>query len=212
VSAATAKRALVEPGSRDRIDQVAVRLFARYGYDGVSLQRIANEVGLHKSTLFHHYGSKLEILDSVLDVVVDSVLACIQPLLEQPKPELETLLEVIDALVDLFSDNPDAAGLLVSVTVAPDDSEVRTAGSAERAMAFYGGVASWLERARRFGVVRKLSIRQAIPNLMGLVLFYPALADELADLVGPEPFSPRAREVRKAELRVLLSGMLAPRP
>src|SRR5690606_20462707 len=125
-------------------------------------------------------------------------------------PELDTLLDVLDHLVDHFSEEPDAARLLVSLMTAPDDSEVRSAGSAERAMTFYVALASWLERARRLGVVRQLSIRQAIPNLMGLVLFYPAVSRDLADLVGPEPFSERAREVRKAELRRLVRGMLAP--
>jgi TetR/AcrR family transcriptional regulator len=200
-----------ELGSRARIDRAAVKLFARYGYEGVSLQRIADEVGLHKSTLFHHYRSKLDLLDSALDDVIERVLEHMQPLIREARPSLDTLLGVVDALVDHFSDEPEAARLLVSVMAAPDDSEVRQAGSVERALAFYAGVASWLERARRQGVVRKISIRQAIPNLMGLVLFYPAVAGDVADLVGSEPFSARAREVRKAELRQVLRGMLDPR-
>ena len=101
--------------SRVRIDRVAVRLFARYGYDGVSLQRIADEVGLHKSTLFHHYASKLELLDSVLDAVLERVLTCMAPLGDSEPPDLEVLLDVLDRLVDHFSDEPDAARLLVSL-------------------------------------------------------------------------------------------------
>jgi len=48
--------------------------------------------------------------------------------------------------------------------------------------------------------LRDLSIRQAIPNLMGLILFYPAVANDLRDLLGADAFSPRARQIRKAEL------------
>jgi AcrR family transcriptional regulator len=196
--------------SRERIDRAAVKLFARYGYEGVSLQRIADDVGLHKSTLFHHYKSKLDLLDSALDAVIARVLEHMQPLAREARPSLSTLLAVVDALVDHFSDEPEAARLLVSVMTAPDDSEVRQAGSVERALAFYSGIATWLERARRIGVVRKISIRQAIPNLMGLVLFYPAVAADMAELVGSEAFSARAREIRKAELRQILRGMLDP--
>lgn len=196
--------------SRERIDRAAVTLFARYGYEGVSLQRIADEVGLHKSTLFHHYRSKLQILDSALDAVISRVLEHMQPLARETRPSLGTLLQVVDALVDHFSEEPEAARLLVSVMTAPDDSEVRRAGSVERALAFYEGIASWLERARRTGAVRKISIRQAIPNLMGLVLFYPAVASDVAELVGNDPFSCRAREIRKQELRQILLGMLDP--
>ena len=39
---------------------------------------------------------------------------------------------------------------------APDDSEMRSAVSAERALTFYAGLSSWLEQARRLGVVRPL--------------------------------------------------------
>ncbi len=210
-SAATASRAAPKRSherSHQRIHRAALRLFARYGYEAVSLQRIADEVGLHKSTLFHHYGSKLELVDEVLDAVVERVLVDVAPLEAEQRPDLATLYSVVDALVDRFSDEPDAARLLVSVMSSPDDSELRTAGSAERSMRFYGAVASWLDRARRAGVIRRLSIRQAIPNLCGLVLFYPAVASDLAVLVGPEPFGGRAREVRKKELRHVLRGML----
>ena len=202
------RAAPTEERSRERIERVAVRLFARYGYDGVSLQRIADEAGLHKSTLFHHYASKLDLLDSVLNDVVDRVLECTRPLSEESRPDLETLLSVVDALVDHFSEEPEAARLVVHAMTAPDDSEVRHAGSVERVVAFFSSVLTWLERARRLGVVRKLSIRQAIPNVMGAVLFYPAVASGLADLVGEAPFSSRAREIRKAELRRLVRGML----
>jgi len=86
----------------------------------------------------------------------------------------------------------------------------RSAGSAERVTAFYTGLATWFDRARKAGVIRRVSIRQAIPNLMGVVLFHPAVATDLAELMGPEPFSPRARQARKAELRRMLFGLLAP--
>ena len=43
-----------------------------------------------------------------------------------------------------------------------------------------------------------------------VVLFHPAVATDLAELMGPEPFSPRARQARKAELRRMLFGFLAP--
>lgn len=196
--------------SRDRIRQAATRLFARYGYDAVSLQAIADEVGLHKSTLFHHYRSKLEIVDDVMVGIIELVLAWVQRLNDQPAPELEEFFQAIDQLVDAFADDPDAARVLVSAMTAPADSELAQAGSAERVVEFYAGLATWLDRARKAGVIAKVSIRQTIPNLMGLVLIYPATARDLEAFLGPEPFSPRAREVRKRELRAMLGGLLAP--
>jgi AcrR family transcriptional regulator len=196
--------------SRQRIHRVALQLFARYGYEGVSLQQIADEVGLHKSSLFHHYRNKLELRNEIMEAVLEDVLACVRPLVEA-EVSIDTFLEGFDRLVDHFSEQPEAARLLVSAMSAPDDSDLRRGRATDRVLEFYVSLAGWLERARRLGVVRPLNIRQAIPNLIGLVLFYPAVAGDLSELVGTDPFAPRAREIRKQELRILVRALLEPR-
>jgi AcrR family transcriptional regulator len=196
------------PPPRERIHAAALSLFARYGYEGVSLQRIADEVGLHKSSLFHHYRGKLALLDEVLDAVMARMLEHVRPLERDEPPRLDTLLGVVEALVDHFGDEPEAARMLVGAMTAPDDSELRDVDASELVSEFFRIVTDWMDRARRAGAIRHLNIRQTIPNLIGLVLFYPAVAKDLAELVGGEPFSARARQIRKQELgyaiRVLL--------
>jgi AcrR family transcriptional regulator len=204
-----ARGAPIEDSSRQRISAVALALFGRYGYDGVSLQMIADEVGLHKSSLFHHYRGKSELMDEVAEGVVARLLELLDPLLSEEQPSLETLYSAIERMVDHFSDSPGAARLLVTIMTSPDDSEVRMLASSERSIGFYAGISRWLERARKAGVVRDLSIRQAIPNLMGLILFYPAVANDLRDLLGADAFSPRARQIRKAELLRIARAMFA---
>ena len=66
---------------------------------------------------------------------------------------------------------------------------------------------AWIDRARKAGVIRLVNIRQTIFNLVGLVVFYPAAA-EARELSGDEPFSAKARGIRKEELRIALRGML----
>lgn len=51
----------------DRILAVASRLFSEKGYKATSLQEIAGEVGLHKTSLFHYFKGKEEILMGVMD-------------------------------------------------------------------------------------------------------------------------------------------------
>jgi AcrR family transcriptional regulator len=205
-----ARAGSIEESSRQRIQSVALGLFGRYGYDGVSLQMIADEVGLHKSSLFHHYRGKLELMDEVAEGVVEDLLGLLEPLLSEEEPSLDTLYVAIERLIDHFSDHPDAARLLVTIMTAPDDGDVRMLGSSGRSLRFYTDLSRWLERARRAGVVRDMSIRQAIPNLMGLILFYPAVANDLRDLVGADAFSLRARQIRKVELVRVARAMFAP--
>lgn len=51
--------------TKEKIFTTAVRLFSKKGYYGVSLQDIAGEVGIKKSSIYNHYGSKEEILDKI---------------------------------------------------------------------------------------------------------------------------------------------------
>jgi TetR/AcrR family transcriptional regulator len=44
----------------------AVRLFGEKGYEGTSLQSIADAVGVRKQSLFHHFKSKAELRQAVL--------------------------------------------------------------------------------------------------------------------------------------------------
>jgi hypothetical protein len=69
---------------------------------------------------------------------------------------------------------------------------------------------NWLDRARRAGVIRQVNLRQTIFNLLGVMLFYPASAQDLQEIAGPDPFSPAARRGWKRELGAFIRGALAP--
>lgn len=51
---------------RERIDRVALELFARDGYDAVTVEAIAVAVGVSLSTLFRHVASKEDLLVGVV--------------------------------------------------------------------------------------------------------------------------------------------------
>jgi AcrR family transcriptional regulator len=53
----------------EQIRSVATQLFARHGYEGVSLQAIAERVGVTKQTLLYHFSSKDVLRKAVLDQV-----------------------------------------------------------------------------------------------------------------------------------------------
>jgi AcrR family transcriptional regulator len=201
--------------SKDRIHAAALALLARYGYEGVSLQQIADAVGLHKSSLFHHYRGKLELAKEVFEAVVAGVALRVRPLERDEPPRLDTLLAVTDDLVDHFAAEPGAARLILSVMIAPRDSDLNYPISLEDTRHPVVEVQAilwrWLDRARRHGAIRPANLRQMLFNLYGLVLLYPAVAEEHSAVAGPDPFSAKARRVRKDELRLLLRGALDPR-
>ena len=56
--------------SRTQILKVSTHLFARRGYDGTSLQVIADEVGMAKPSLLYHFPSKEQLRQEVLSQLV----------------------------------------------------------------------------------------------------------------------------------------------
>ena len=44
--------------NKEKIFHVSIDLFSKYGYDGVSVRKIASEVGIKESSIYNHYKSK----------------------------------------------------------------------------------------------------------------------------------------------------------
>lgn len=55
------------PSTKERILHTSLRLFARDGYEAVSVSAIAAELGITKGALYKHYGSKRDIFDSIVE-------------------------------------------------------------------------------------------------------------------------------------------------
>jgi len=55
--------------TKERILFAALRLFARDGYEAVSVSAIAGELGMTKGALYKHYKNKQDIFDSIFERV-----------------------------------------------------------------------------------------------------------------------------------------------
>ncbi|MGI6771953.1 MAG: TetR/AcrR family transcriptional regulator [Acutalibacteraceae bacterium] len=53
--------------TRQNILDIAAALFARNGYDGVSIRQIAEKAGIKESSLYNHFKSKADILYTLFD-------------------------------------------------------------------------------------------------------------------------------------------------
>ncbi|WP_066148308.1 TetR/AcrR family transcriptional regulator [Haladaptatus sp. R4] len=65
---------LSENGSGDRKEEImraTYRVFRTEGYAGLSISKIADEVGVSKSALYNHYSGKDELLVAFLEYVMD---------------------------------------------------------------------------------------------------------------------------------------------
>ena len=74
----------------ERILEAAAKLFARSGYDGVSMQAIAAEAGIGESSIYNHFNSKQSILDTLFALFVERT-----PELRPSEAELDGMLLIM---------------------------------------------------------------------------------------------------------------------
>ena len=53
--------------TKEKIASVSLTMFSKKGFDGVSVRDIASAVGIKESSMYNHYHSKKDILDSIID-------------------------------------------------------------------------------------------------------------------------------------------------
>ena len=56
--------------TKEKILMTALRLFAREGYEAVSVRTIAEELGMTKGALYRHYKNKRDIFDSIVERMI----------------------------------------------------------------------------------------------------------------------------------------------
>jgi len=64
--------------TRQRLIDVAVRLFTRHSFAGTSLQMIADELGFTKAAVYHHFHTREELLRAVVEPLFVQVRAIIE--------------------------------------------------------------------------------------------------------------------------------------
>lgn len=99
----------------NKILSVAGKLIRQRGFKGTSLQKISDEVGLHKSSLFHYFKNKEQILLRILEHSTDEVSTRLEKIIidDTLEPE-EKLRKAIDNHLTLLSENFDRVNVYLN--------------------------------------------------------------------------------------------------
>ena len=177
-----------DPGAEERILQAAVAEMRRGGYDGLSIDRVAERAGVAKTTLYRRWSSKAELVVALITNLRADV-----PFEPTDDPRRD-LTELVTTIADNLTSTPTT---LIADLAAAAAREPRV-GEAVRTL--------WAERHRAVTAV----VAQA--QATGIVLDHVAPAVLVDQLVGPlyyrllitgEPLSP-------AYARTLVQSVLGP--
>lgn len=204
--------------SRDKILEVAEALFARSGFAGVGMRQLATSVGLGKSSLFHHFPTKLDLYAEVLDRVLERVEAGLDGAAGATAAPLDRLDAWIRSVVGSLAEDAHAARLMMRALVEdePFAPFVLEPGSREllpfdeRLIRIIDRFRSLLEEGVASGVFRPVSIGDAIQSVIGTLVFHFASGDLGEAMIGEPIFSGSAVDRRRREVSEFIRrGLLA---
>lgn len=98
---------------RQQILDEATRLFAAQGFDGTSLQSIADAVGIRKPSLLYHFKSKDELRRGVVEHMLSHWSEALPRLLAAATSGQDQFDALVGEMVAFFTRDPDRARLIV---------------------------------------------------------------------------------------------------
>jgi TetR/AcrR family transcriptional regulator len=201
----------VEEGSgsstKDLILEVATRCFAGHGFAGTSLNDIAREVGIRRSSLLHHFPSKEVLYRAVLLEGFAAWTTLVDQATEGPRvgwPQVERMLR---AAFRFFEERPDFVRL-VRWEALEGGPILREELNAILKPLFERG-AAFLEREMDAGRLRRYDARQLLLTGYGAVLSYLSDGQLMSDLLGADPLSRDALAVRREHVLDVLRTAVA---
>jgi TetR/AcrR family transcriptional regulator len=112
-----------EGNARSQLVAVATTLFASHGYEGVGVQQIVDAAKVTKPTLYHHFGSKLGLLEALLGEGLSELHHGVEHAAIYRHDLPVTLLEIAKVTFTFAKSHPELYRLHLSLWLSPVDSE-----------------------------------------------------------------------------------------
>ena len=104
----------------------AVRVFARQGFHTCRVSDIADEAGVAYGLVYHYFGSKDEVLDTLFLERWELLLATIADIDAQPIPARDKLHAIASFIIDSYRHDPDLMKVIIVEVTRAANSFGRT--------------------------------------------------------------------------------------
>lgn len=94
---------------KETILNKSLGLFIKHGFKSVTMDDIANELGISKKTIYQHFSSKSELVKATVDYVFESATAKMKSIAGNCETPIHEHFEMKNCLGDLFGQNIQAS-------------------------------------------------------------------------------------------------------
>lgn len=119
---------------RDKIRNTARELFAREGYESVSMRRIGAAVGCSPMAIYRHYENKEELLLSICEETFSKMMSLIDETKQKPGTPLEKLRRSVRTIVDFHLKHPNHYKVTFMTVMPPGPVAERKVAIGQRVM------------------------------------------------------------------------------
>lgn len=193
--------------TKAQIVAVAMRHFAADGYASTSLNVIADEVGIRRPSVLHHFATKEVLYRAVLEDPFIEWFTLVSDATGDVEPGWPQVEKVVRAAFRFFEERPDFVRLVRREAL--DDGPVLAAELMERVRPLFDAARAWLDKQMDAGRLRRYDSAQLLLTGYGAVLSYLSDAALIRALTGGgDPLSADALAIRREHVLSVLRNAL----
>lgn len=198
-------------GMRKRILAAATAEFARHGFGGARIDRIARAAGANKRMIYYHVGKKDALYLEILERAYEHIRAAERCLNLETLAPREAIATLVTFTWQYYLDNPEFIALLNNENLHRARYLKRSGNVKQLHSPFVQMIASVLQRGTASGELRTgIDPVQLYISIASLSYFYQSNSATLSVIFGRDLLAPTARAERLAHMTDLVLAALRP--